>query len=235
MTRRLLLAILVCSAMLVSTSSVEAAFTFDDVENWTGSGSNQAVMIIDWNDGIDSESLAWGFRWDDTATGADMFTAIVGADDRLYAKLAPGSVYGMGYDLDDDGFAVSDGTVFDQGNANLPGPGDDSTASLDLDDHYLEGWMSAGYWSYWLYESSPFNGGWEGSLTGMGGRALTNGAWDGWSFAPASSNWYSGPPDAPVAAASSVPEPGSLLTMLGLGSVFGAGRWLRRRKAGFSL
>ena len=94
--------------------------TFDDITFWVGSGGNRAAMVIDWDDASAAdESLAWGYRWDGTATGEDMLLKVLEADTRLFAKLsAPSaagvSLYGLGYDHNDDcQFAISDGTTFD--------------------------------------------------------------------------------------------------------------------------
>jgi len=68
-----------------------------------------------------------------------------GADGRLYARLMDWgdpwlglSVFGLGYDLDNDGGSFVSGY---EGNEN--------GYPTDSDDHYAEGWYT-GYWSYWL-------------------------------------------------------------------------------------
>ncbi|MBN1513631.1 MAG: PEP-CTERM sorting domain-containing protein [Phycisphaerae bacterium] len=201
----------------LAVSTARADFTFDDIEYWIGSGSNEAAFVVDWNDGVNPESLAWGYRWDGTATGEDMLMDIVTTDPGLYAKISePGgygvALYGMGYDVDRDGFAISDGTVFTDGLA-ITGSSDTATA-VDPDDHYQEGWMSAGFWSYWLSDDGVT---WEFSGTGMSGRTLTDGAWDGWSWAP---EFDSSAPSEPVPA---VPEPATAV-LFGLGMLFAARR-----------
>jgi hypothetical protein len=196
---------------LVCTSA--SAFSFDDIQIWAGSGSNRAGIVIDWNDGNSPVSLAWGFRWDGTATGRDMLNAIKAVDSRLFEAADPegrADIYGIGYDLDNDGFNYV--------------PGDDDTGyAADSDDHYNEGWTTAGYWSYFIKPSASASWGW--AMEGLTTRVLTDGGWDGWSFAPAP-NWDSGAPDAPVAAI--VPEPGSLLAMVS-GLVSLGGLAYRRR------
>ncbi len=51
-----------------------------DVEFWTGSGPNETVVVIDWNENGGSyttETHAFGYRWDNaTDTVADALTAI---------------------------------------------------------------------------------------------------------------------------------------------------------------
>ena len=52
----------------------------DDVLFVVGTGANQASLVIDFNDGAGTESFAWGYRWDGTASGEDMITAIAAGD-----------------------------------------------------------------------------------------------------------------------------------------------------------
>jgi hypothetical protein len=186
-----------------------ASFAFEDIEFWVGSGANRAALVIDWNDGKSAESLAWGFRWDGVATGADMLEAVARADDRLFGAAATfvwgTAMIGLGYDLDGDGFQTSPATAFDA-DGWAPVAPRDGTAAADPDDHYVEGW-NTGFWAYYIADASPFEvgGAWDAPTTGFAGRVLTNGAWDGFAFAPG----FSGPePGEPVAA--SVPAPGVL-------------------------
>jgi hypothetical protein len=187
---------LVLLALLVALPTAAGAFTFADIQFWVGSGSNQAGLVIDWYDGKDPVSLAWGFRWDGVATGRTMLDAIKAADPRLFENyVGPTVVFGLGYDLDGDGFVY------------VPG-GSETGQAADPDDHYQEGWMIAGYWSYWVKPSDTDP--WTWSLVGIADRILTDGCWDGWKFAPAPT-WDSGEPSEPVAAV--VPEPSSLFVI----------------------
>ncbi len=213
-------------AMCVQTAS--AAFTFDDIDTWIGNGSNHAALVLDWNDGIEPQSLVWGYRWDGAATGEDMLRAVVEADANLYAKIsAPGafgiSTFGFGYDLDSDGFGLDDATSFGvDGIAVTTSANADGAVSLDSDDHYAEGWFSSGFWTYWTSENEPFDGGaWDSALTGVSDRVLASGSWDGFSFDPVFS--FTDPPSQPGA---TVPAPGALAPMFAL--LIGARRHRRR-------
>jgi hypothetical protein len=184
--------------------SVASSATFDDVQFWVGSGANRAALVIDWNDGKSAESLVWGYRWDGSATGLDMFHAIVSADPRLFANVSPltqfgTSVYGIGYDLNGNHvFNVSPGLSFDAGGWIVGSP-DDSRAPSEAADHWSEGW-NFGFWGYDVKSSS--GGAWGFADSGPDGRVLSDGVWDGYSFAPGFN--FTDPSD-PLAAP--VPEP----------------------------
>ncbi len=171
-----------------STPTPNADDPFACVENWAGTGSNRAAVAIDWNDGKNPETFVWGYRWNGAATGEDMLTAVAQADSRLFIYTQGGSGYGValmgvGYDLDNDGFT--------------PGA-DESCAPGDADDHFCHGWMTNGFWSYWLGTGTDTDD-WGFASTGMSGRTLSDGAWDGWSFASAASGWSSNAPELPAA------------------------------------
>jgi hypothetical protein len=173
----------------------------DDIRFWVGEGSQRAAMVIDWTNPADAPPLAWGFRWDGTATGEDMFRALVQADRRLFAKLGEEGpfgvpLFGIGYDRDADGFKLSDGTVFDGDGIAITEPSDGAYA-LDPDDSYDEGW-NEGFWGYYISEESPYTTGqWDIAPTGFSQRILADGAWDGYSFAP---GFVGDPPAVPEAA-----------------------------------
>lgn len=57
----------------------EATIAFSDILYWVGTGSNEAVLAVNWAD----TCLAWGYRWNGTATVATMMTAIAAADPRF--------------------------------------------------------------------------------------------------------------------------------------------------------
>ncbi|MBW1683192.1 MAG: VPLPA-CTERM sorting domain-containing protein [Deltaproteobacteria bacterium] len=216
---------------MLMAGTAGASFTFDDIDFWVGTGSNQAALVVDWNDSKDPQSLAWGYRWDGTASGEDMMRAIAGsgiikepfggattgnwdngADGRLYARMTTWwgntarTVYGLGYDLDNDG-----GTF-------VPGyEGKENGYATDPDDHYAEGWYT-GYWSYWLEDdlNNIIGDSWSYSGTGMTGRTLTDGCVDGWSYSDFASFGAGAPPDEPVPAPVPIP---SAVWLLGSGLV----------------
>src|SRR5687767_13977061 len=136
-----------------------------------------------------------------------MFAAVVAADPRLFAKrktfsFGPANL-GIGYDTDGDGFGISDGTTFDPGTGIAQGIENqaDGATATDPDDHYREGWFSA-YFAYYTADTNPYSAGgtWSESQVGAITRTLTNGSWDGLSFAP---NFAGTTPTQPIP----VPEP----------------------------
>jgi len=212
-------------------SAAEArAVTLDDVQFWVGQGQNRSGFVVDWNDG--KTPLLWGYRWDGTATAHDLFFDLVAADDRLFAKASVFSfgtlINGVGYDRDDDGFAISDGTVFTDGLS--VGPPSDGASATDSDDSYLEGFVS-GFFGYYFADGNPFLGDdWEEAQVGIGDMVLTDGGFQGIRFR---TGFASEPPTLPVAApgagsgggGAAMPEP-SAAVMLVCGAV---GLCLRRR------
>jgi PEP-CTERM motif len=191
-----------CAFTLVAGSNASAAiFTLDDVEFWVGAGENRAAMVVDWvDDSQELPALAWGYRWDGTATGHDMLLAIVAADSRLFAKLGDfsgvPSLFGFGYDADADGqfgiLKIDLGgepieTDFDElGIAYSEIPDEDrrTASATDANDYYAEGWFT-GFWHYGTASANPYDGGsWNGVPSPMASRPLTDGAWDSWVFTP---------------------------------------------------
>ena len=57
--------------------------------------------------------------------------------------------------------------------------GYDGWTCTDPEDYWQSGWYQ-GYWSYWLKSSDSDPWGYSG--TGITGRKLTDGCWDGWNF-----------------------------------------------------
>jgi hypothetical protein len=183
-----LLAPVLAGLFLTSTAftSTASAASLDDIQFWVGSGANRAALVIDWNDGKSAESLLWGYRWDGTATGLDMLHAVVDADPALFGNVSPAgpygvSVYGLGYDLNGSGgFGVAPSLTFDAGGWSVGTP-DDSRQPADAADHWQEGW-DYGFWGYDIRNSELAP--WGFASSGPSDRILTDGTWDGYSFAP---------------------------------------------------
>lgn len=169
------------------------SFTFDDVEFWVGEGANRALLVIQWNMESETNAMAWGYRWDGEANGEAMMKAVVEADPRFFFMTETGTqfgstVAGLGYDANGDGeFALCrtdnpDEVVRPDENGIIytSGYSYDGWESVDPADYWQGGWFQ-GYWSYWVRDDVASEWGYSG--TGISGRKLTDGCWDGWNFA----------------------------------------------------
>ncbi|EEF62912.1 hypothetical protein [Pedosphaera parvula] len=148
------------------------AVSLDDVQLWTGTGTNRAAMVINWtspevhnNTSVPNpaaeKSLVWGYRWNGTATAENMFNAIVAGDHRLFVAASdpyPGFgpfIYAIGYDLNNNGvFGIRIGTnvfaenAFTNGLRVFTTEDADSAQSLDPGDLYWSGQYGAN-WEMW--------------------------------------------------------------------------------------
>lgn len=217
MKKSLIIILIICTFNICAKGD----FTFNDIDFWAGSGTNEAAFVVDWH----SQCLVWGYRWDGSATGEDMLKAICKADSRFFALAyytGPGlgsALGGIGYDADNDGiYGITNGTTtFNQNNIvngfiSTNNYDFDGWTSTDSGDKWFSGWYN-GYWSYWLNNGS----GWDYSGVGMSSRVLTNGCWDGWSWADFAQYGYGSAPQNLQAAP--VPEPATM-ALLGLGCIF---------------
>ena len=182
-------------ALILTSLQLQALVgSLDNIEYWVGAGANRAALVVQWNDGLTPVSVAWGYRWDGTATGLDMLRAIAGstrvedpagepvgaasgADGRLNLGLVE---YSFGLSVLSLEYSPSAGATRTQSD-----------------------WYS-GYWQYlirggnfeyydWategmaLYDEAGSNsyesGAWTSSPIGAGDRPLIDGAWDAYAFA----------------------------------------------------
>lgn len=179
------------------SAAISQAFGLDDITTWAGTGSNRAALVIDWNDGVQPESLVWGFRWDGTATGAQMLSGVMAADPRLSRTFGGGgplTIFGLGYDTDGDGLPLSGAGEF--------------LSPTDPGDHFQEGWFEAGFWGYYVSSNtSELPSNWSFGGSDFFGESLQDNDWRGFSFAP---GFDGGAPSSPV---NPVPEPISLAAL----------------------
>jgi hypothetical protein len=160
------------SLLLALASAVVVPFThaisLDDIQLWTGSGTNRAALVIEWNSPIvfnntsvpapiADKTLVWGYRFNGAnAAGTDMLHAVLAADPRLYVVVDDtyGTfVEGIGYHLKNVSVAsVSDGTntsaVSSNGIIIDPPFGIDAAFSLNTNDLYWGGYDGP-YWQLW--------------------------------------------------------------------------------------
>ena len=136
----------------------EATIAFSDILFWVGTGSDEAVMAVNWAD----TALAWGYRWDGTATVADMMNHIAAADPRFsftgtgmvsdinYIDTAAGMTTPLGITPGNWWGSTNNG-VMDMGMAQTLSNGDfekwaDSSTGILVDSVWVDEW--GGYWNY---------------------------------------------------------------------------------------
>lgn len=192
----------------------DGEFTFDMIENWTGTGENKAALVIQWNDADkrDAAALVFGYRWDGFATGFDMFRDVVLNNPQLFGLVQRTNV---GCDISaiaPDGYTL-DGIGWDDDESGNPGLWD----SANNDYYYPEGglqyhprggsgidgsypdydydnwkaadpndiWQAGWYIGYWSYWVKDSETSQFGySGWGMSCRELVDGCWDGWNYCP---------------------------------------------------
>ncbi len=129
------------SAMAVGPAGVDS---FGAIENWTGTGANQAALVLDWHNGQTNSAMAWGVRFDAPITADTAIRQILAADSRLYGAANGTFWMAFGYDADSAG---AQGATIPAGAANpytptngvisyteawsMPG-----SAPLDSNDYY---------------------------------------------------------------------------------------------------
>ena len=172
--------------LAASTLARAQTFSFSDIVNWTGSGSNEAAMLIDWNDGTAHPALVWGYRWNGTATGEQMMQAIMASDPDLSVQI------------------INDPEFGDYVN----GIGFDGAGGVG--SHFESGFSDGSFWGYFLGSGTSYPT-WSFSDVGFTDRTLTNDSWDGWEWSSGAP-----PADQPIAAPPSTPEPTSLLALASL-------------------
>ncbi|MGM9621358.1 MAG: hypothetical protein ACI3X4_07900, partial [Bacteroidaceae bacterium] len=83
-----------------NVSSTGPKVDFEKIAYWVGEGENRAALVIKFNDGSD-KAYVWGYKWEETASGEDMFRAIAQDDPRLLLMTQQtnynGTVCGIGY------------------------------------------------------------------------------------------------------------------------------------------
>ena len=165
-------------------------FSYKDIENWTGEGTDTAALVLKWT-GCEN-SMVFGYLYSGKKTGADMINDIVANNPRLYMMYQDSqygqAIGGFGWDADNNGFTLldenkaavepNDNGVYVITTNNYPF---DNYTSASESDYWNSGWYK-GYWSYYISSKDASAPGYSG--TGCTGRTLENGAWDMWLFMP---------------------------------------------------
>jgi len=210
---------------LTITTSFGQVMSLSDIDVWVGTGSNEAALIIDFNDGELNESFAWGYRWNGTASGADMLLAIANASGRL-------SVLSSGTGA--SGFFLSQISYFHDTVFHQESNGDFSVFPSEFRSwgYYLAGGTAGDDLAGPGGTPTPIAGGgtslptsWTPSPSGASldsfgetGRILADGSWDAWSFGQNDASFVHQAPPGPENPVAAIPEPSSLLLFFtGLG------------------
>jgi hypothetical protein len=157
-------ALALASLFLVSKSP---AISLDDIQLWTGSGTNRAALVIQWSVPesltnstvpvpVADKTLVWGYRFNGTATGTQMRDAILAADPKLYFVESISEygafIDGIGYNLNGNGvIGIADGSntnyivngLLTNATANV-----DATHALNSGDLYWGG-LYGPNWETW--------------------------------------------------------------------------------------
>jgi hypothetical protein len=145
------------------------AITTNDIQLWTGSGTNRAALVIEWNSPevfnystvpapVANKTMVWGYQFNGEATGSQMFNAILASDHRLYAvvtDIGGTFVEGIGYNLNGTGnFGVTDGsqsynaTAFKNGILLDSALNVDASSPTNTSDLYWAGYFGPA-WNTW--------------------------------------------------------------------------------------
>lgn len=72
-------------------------FTQSEILQWVGTGANHSILVVDFNSGLESESVAFGYKYDNMATGEDMIAAIASAYPDFIVDMAGGFLNDLTY------------------------------------------------------------------------------------------------------------------------------------------
>lgn len=200
----------VAMAMALFGGHVWGQFSVGDLPALLGEGSSTGMLVIDFNNGMEPDSFAWGYRFDGSMfSGADLLLAV--------AEMDPLLTIGYGGSGEDGFFLMSvrytyGGRIYEQ-------------ESLYPDaswGYYVAGGM-AGDTAVTVPGGSQIPGQWEVSMVGASdqafgspGRILSDGSWDYWSVGAYDTETFvhlGAPAGVPVPAP--IPEPAILISVIG--------------------
>lgn len=77
-------------SVVLTTISFGQGIEFSEILNWTGTGDNIAMLIIDFNDSADVECYAFGYRFDGEKTAENMIVDIAENNPLLSVNIGSG-------------------------------------------------------------------------------------------------------------------------------------------------
>mgnify|MGYP006271906293 CR=1 FL=1 len=225
--------VMAAAALLVSLavearSDLVTVASFDDILFWTGSGTNEAALVLQFPTATAGgtaapAAIAWGYRWNGSATMADMVLALSGS---ITIAGDPGPVAGadprLAIDVADYGVPPATDYFLDSitySQAGLP-------AGWSQGTREMPGWDGTN-WNV-LYTLAG-NGSWTGdpfavSNVGMSSIVMGDGDWYGFVHADGPAEFTFAQP------VSAVPEPATWTMLAGAaGAAIVAARRRARR------
>ena len=151
-----------------NTDPVDATIDTNDIVFWVGSGSNSAVLIVNWGD--PDTAFAWGYRFNGSVTAQTMVDSIAAADPRFWTVGSPSLSGDIHYILTNgdtlglvDGSSTSMGYNFWWTNINGVSAGSGAATSLHNGDVFKYGDLSVGtgwdpmgtYFMEYAWEKTP--------------------------------------------------------------------------------
>jgi hypothetical protein len=219
LNKELLLAI----ALLLFSISAEARADFvtvnelSDIVLWAGDGGQEAGFVLQFGDGEDPTTIAWGYRWDGAATVQDMMVAVAGSTTISGGgPVPPGedsrlSVSGAQFDFGGGPVVFISSITYNQNG--LP-PEWSQVSRAIVDD-----WINTGTYPS-LYSNAGAGGIWTGATmnfaaasVGISELVMVDGGWYGFVQSNGSDPFAFTQPVSAVA----VPEPGTW--GLGIGAI----------------
>lgn len=203
---------LFCSATVFEVRA--ASFLITDVTQWTGPdagvGVSQAVLVVQWPGQING--FAWGYRWQssESKTGADMLAAFAASSDGSF--VVTGNSFVGNLQWQGNSFPSYNPTTGEYLNYFVNNA---QSTTIDGAPNYNNGAAPTG--AHILPPlGSPYDEGgpgeWVSSNTGVLGRPLVDGSWDGWVYARSGGSG----PSLAVNAPAPIPEPSSILLIAGV-------------------
>lgn len=77
--------------------SMHAQLNFADVQYWVGTGTDTAMLVVDFQDGSWDQSYAWGYLYNGPATAEDMLNDIAAADVNFSVVISSGFLLDVTY------------------------------------------------------------------------------------------------------------------------------------------
>ena len=92
---------------LSNSASKDITFSASDIQFWCGTGSNQALVLIGWDDSTPAVAYAWGVRWNGNAVAIDLIDSIATHDPNFSYQYGGGLISNVEYTVDGNLLASS--------------------------------------------------------------------------------------------------------------------------------